>query len=363
MSGKLHVLVVDDSPVARSLLTEILNAEPDIEVIGTACHGVEAVEKVALLHPDVVTMDVQMPRMDGYAATREIMTTCPTPIVVVSGVGGSTDAEKSMLSLDAGALAVIGKPSSPSSPDFEQSARNFVNTVQSMAAVSVIRRHRPRQTAEVTPGQTRHCELVVGSKPRLITIAASTGGPQALRIVLGGIPADFPIPIVIVQHISPGFTEGLAAWLHGATAVKVKVAEDGEALRPGYIYIAPETVHCGVRAEEKLELIRRPPVSGFCPSATILFESASRAFGKSHIAVVLTGMGKDGCEGLRSVHQTGGVIIAQNEATSVVYGMPKAPIDEGIADLILPLAAIGPTLVQLVNTPGGRSTSGGSRQT
>ncbi len=350
MKRTLHVLVVDDSPVARNLLTEILDAEPDIEVIGTACHGVEAVEKVALLRPDVVTMDVQMPRMDGYAATREIMTTYPTPIVVVSGVGGNTDAEKSMLSLDAGALAVISKPSSPSSPDFEQSARNFVNTVQSMAAVSVIQKHRPRASAAVTPTQTPAPEFVVASKPRLITIAASTGGPQALRIVLSRIPTDFPIPIVVVQHISPGFTEGLASWLHGSAAVPVKVAEDGEALRPGCIYIAPETVHCGVRSDDKLELSSRPPVSGFRPSATILYESASRAYGRSHIAVVLTGMGKDGAEGLRAVHQTGGVIIAQNEATSVVYGMPKAPIDEGIADLILPLDTIGPTLVHLVNT-------------
>jgi two-component system, chemotaxis family, protein-glutamate methylesterase/glutaminase len=346
----LRILIVDDSPVARNLLKEILGSEPGFEVVGEALNGAEAVSMVEELKPDIVTMDVQMPRMNGYAATREIMTTHPTPIVVVSGSMGQEDVEKSMQSLDAGALTVIGKPPSPASPHFEEQCAVLVSTLRTMAAVKVIRRHRSRDSAD-SPREdfyARVDSLNLRARPRLVTIAASTGGPQALRAILETLPLSFPVPIVIVQHISPGFTQGLIDWLNGATAIEVTAATAGQKLKAGFAYIALEDFHCGVTAAGTIVQIDRAPLGGFRPSATVLFESASREFGQSHLAVILTGMGTDGVDGLRSVRQTGGAVIAQAEASCVVYGMPKAAIDAGLANAVIPLAAIGAELIRVV---------------
>ncbi len=346
----LRILIVDDSPVARNLLKEILSSEPDFEVVGEAFNGVDAVSMVQELKPDIVTMDVQMPRMNGYAATREIMTTQPTPIVVVSGSMGQEDVEKSMQSLDAGALTVVGKPPSPASPHFEEQCSVLVSTLRTMAAVKVIRRHRSRDTIEPAHEDfsARVDSLILGIRPRLITIAASTGGPQALRTILETLPRNFPVPIVIVQHISDGFTQGLIDWLNSATTVEVTTAAAGQQLQAGVAYIAPEESHCGVTADGFIVLIDRAPVGGFRPSATVLFESASREFGQTHLAVILTGMGTDGVDGLRSVRQTEGAVIAQDEASSVVYGMPKATIEAGLANAVIPLDEIGPELIRVV---------------
>ncbi len=343
----LRILIVDDSPVARGMLNEILSAVPDFEVVGSAVNGSEAVRMVEELEPDIVTMDVQMPRMNGYEATREIMTTHPTPIVVVSGSMGHEDVEKSMQSLDAGALTVVGKPPSPNSPDFEKQCVSLVNTLRMMAAVRVIRRHRPRTTE--APSEVfvaGRSSLPLASPPKLITMAASTGGPQALRDILQSLPADFPVPIVIVQHISDGFSDGLRDWLNDVSSIQVVSANGGVKVKPGVAYLAPEGAHCGIDSQGNLERIERAPLGSFRPSATVLFESASRAFGRSHLAVILTGMGNDGLDGLRSVKQTGGSVIAQNEASCVVYGMPKAAIDAGLANLILPVNAIAAELIR-----------------
>lgn len=348
----LRILVVDDSPVARGLLTEVLSAEPGFEVVGEAVNGIEAIRKVEELEPDIVTMDVQMPQMNGYAATREIMITRPTPIVVVSGSMGQEDVEKSMQSLDAGALTVISKPPSPTSPLFEEQCRILVGTLRTMSAVRVIRRHRPRDSGtpvqeEFTPPKE---SLTLKTQPKLITIAASTGGPHALRAVLEKLPSKFPVPIVIVQHISDGFTQGLVDWLDGASTLRVEMAASGQAFKPGHAYVAPEGSHCGVTANGMFEQIERPPLGGFRPSATVLFESASRGYGTSHVAIILTGMGSDGVDGLKSVRQTGGAVIAQDADSCVVYGMPKAAIDAGVVDFVLPLHQIGSQLVKAAAT-------------
>jgi two-component system, chemotaxis family, protein-glutamate methylesterase/glutaminase len=346
----LRILIVDDSSVARNLLKEILSSEPDFEVVGEATNGAEAVSMVEKLKPDIVTMDVQMPRMNGYAATREIMTTHPTPIVVVSGSAGQEDVEKSMQSLDAGALTVVGKPPSPTSTHFEEQCAVLVSTLRTMAAVKVIRRYRLRDSVKSPREEfaSRVNSLTLSSRPRLVTIAASTGGPQALRAILETLPATFPVPIVIVQHISDGFTQGLIDWLNGATAIEVTSATAGQKLKAGVAYIAPEKSHCGVTADGTIVEIDRAPFGGFRPSATVLFESASREFGRAHLAVILTGMGSDGVDGLRSVRQTGGSVIAQDEASCIVYGMPKAAIEAGLANVVIPLDAIGAELIRFV---------------
>lgn len=343
----LRILIVDDSPVARGMLTEILSAVPDFEVVGAAVNGSEAVQMVENLRPDIVTMDVQMPRMNGYEATREIMTTHPTPIVVVSGSMGSEDVEKSIQSLDAGALTVVGKPPSPNSPNFEKQCVSLVSTLRTMAAVRVIRRHRPRSIELLDEDfDAKRSSLRPSTPLKLITIAASTGGPQALRDVLQILPADFPVPILIVQHISDGFGDGLRDWLNAVSNVEVVSATAGAKAKPGVAYIAQEGAHCGIDSRGIIERIDRAPLGSFRPSATVLFESASRAFGRSHLAVILTGMGNDGVDGLRAVKQTGGSVIAQNEASCVVYGMPKAANDAGLTDLVLPLDEIAPELIR-----------------
>lgn len=350
----LRVLVVDDSPVARDLLVEILGNDPEIEIVGTAHDGAEAVERVAELRPDVITMDVQMPRMDGYAATREIMSHRPTPIVIVSGSGNRPDVEKSIASLEAGALTVIGKPPAPQSPRFAIEAARLVATVKAMAGVKVVRLHALRVPVSRSSSATRTGKTGGpisgwdGGRPAgLIAIAASTGGPQVVQTILASLPAAFPIPIVIVQHIAAGFTEGLASWLDGGVALDVRVAASGDRLLPGRVYLAAEGSHLGIGPRGRAELFDRPPVAGFRPSGTVLFESAARVLGRDVVAVVLTGMGSDGVDGLRAVRKCGGRVIAQSPATCVVDGMPSAAIEAGVVDCTLAPAEIGPALATL----------------
>ncbi len=345
----IRVLVVDDSAVAQELLCEILRNAGDLEVIGVASNGADAVRQARELQPDVITMDVHMPRMDGYAATAEIMTSHPTPIVVVSGSRGHDDIEKSVQALAAGALTVVAKPPAPRSENFADAAQRLVQTVRSMSQVRVIRRHPSRPA--LAASASAFPEIAAVPPPRLITIAASTGGPQAINRLLRQLPANFSVPIVIVQHISEGFTAGLAEWLDGDLDASVSVAQDGESLLAAHVYLAPEGAHCGVTRSGHIRLSDRPPLAGFRPSATALFESASQAFGNSHVAVILTGMGTDGVDGLRCVRQSGGLVLAQSEESCVVYGMPRAAVDAGLAHIVVGPAELGRQLVRLACRP------------
>ncbi len=338
----IRVLVVDDSATARALLVEVLRADPEIQVVGEAKDGLEGVELTQKLKPDLVTMDVRMPRLDGFAATKEIMISTPTPIVIVTASLETREVEVAMQALRAGALVAVRKPSGPGSPTFEEDARKLVATVKTMAQVKVVRQWRP--AARPDPAARRAVPRALARKP-VVAIATSTGGPGALQRVLSQLPGDFPAPILVVQHNTPGFMTGLVSWLDGGCDLVVKVAEQGEALQPHTVYLAPDERHLGITGLSTVLLSDAPPVGGFRPAGTFLFESVARAVGPAVVAVILTGMGEDGVAGLRAVRLAGGQTIAQDEESSVVWGMPGVAVAAGLADLVLPLEAIPARLI------------------
>jgi two-component system chemotaxis response regulator CheB len=306
------------------------------------------VELTRRLRPHLVTMDIQMPHMDGLEATKRIMTEVPTPVVVVSTLV-ENDIQTSMAALRSGALAVLQKLVGPQAPDFEVDSRRLRDTVKAMAAVKVVR-HWPERGEAPTVRPTP----VPGRKARraVLAIAASTGGPAALHRILSELPASFPLPILVVQHIALGFAQGLATWLGSVTPLKVKVAEDGEKLRPGTVYIAPDDRHLGVDSEYHARISNLAPVGGFRPSGTYLFRSVARVYGAASVAAILTGMGQDGLDGLRELHGAGGWVLAQDEATSVVYGMPGVVVSAGVADEVVPLSLVASRLKELASPAG-----------
>ncbi|MEK6260115.1 MAG: chemotaxis response regulator protein-glutamate methylesterase [Planctomycetota bacterium] len=346
----LRVLIVDDSPTARGLLTGILGSDPGIQIIGEAANGAEAVQRTRDLRPDLVTMDVHMPHMDGYGATKEIMIHCPTPIVIVTASLGARDVAATMRALEAGALTVLEKPVGSGSPHFEAQARQLIATVKAMADVKVVRHHRSPKLNQPIPSSASPRVSPRTGRGRIIAIAASTGGPAALQTILSRLPTKLPVPIVVVQHISRGFVTGLASWLGTVCKLDVRVARDGEPLVPGTVYLAPEDKHLGVRGRTGIALSDESPVGGFRPAGTVLFESVAQAFGGEMVGVILTGMGEDGVQGLRAVRAAGGTVIAQDEATSIVFGMPGVAIASGLADDVLPLEAIASRLLELIVT-------------
>lgn len=353
----IRVLVAEDSATARALLVSVLSAEPDIVVVGEARTGTEAVEMAERLQPDLVTMDVQMPELGGLEATKQIMTRSPRPILVVSSAAGS-DVEMSLEATRSGALMVIAKPQGVQSPLYESDRRQLVSMVRALAHVKVVRRHGTPTSMRTIDGQTPSgpwllpsTRLAPTDSLEVVAIAASTGGPAALRAILSALPASFPLPILVVQHIARGFTAGLAHWLSGDSRLVVKLAELGEVLRPGAVYIAPDDRHLGVRRDPsgllRVQLDNAPPVGTFRPSASYLFQSCAENVGRGVLALILTGMGDDGVAGLRHVRKASGRILAQDEASSVIFGMPREAQRAGVVDQVVALDDIPRRLREL----------------
>lgn len=341
----IRVLIAEDSVTIRELLVTVLRADPEIEIVGTVKNGRDAIQQVKRLRPDVVTMDVNMPELDGFEATKRIMIETPTPIVIISASVDVRDVKISMNALCAGALALLEKPPGMDSPHFKEAIAHLISTVKAMAGVKVIRHWPMRAVPQRSP---RAANTPPSAQVRGIAVAASTGGPAALARILGDLPAQFPVPILIVQHITGGFVDGLASWLNTACALKVQVAKNGDPLAPSTVYLAGDGAHMGVSPNSRIKLDDARPINGFRPSATYLFESVGKVFGPSAVAVILTGMGQDGVEGLRAVRTTGGRVVAQDESSSIVFGMPGAAIAQGLVDNVLPVYSIGEWLTAMV---------------
>jgi two-component system chemotaxis response regulator CheB len=362
LSSPIRVVIVEDSRATAELLASILHTAGDIQVVGTASNGEEGVRMVQSLHPDLVTMDVYMPKMNGADAVKEIMRIHPVPIVIVSNNSKPHSMDLTFQAMRAGALTVVNKPSLHD----PESNSNLVRTVRLMAGVPVIHHWG---TVKVTPSATPSKPTLstktiiqqkdLTSKVRVIGIAASTGGPSTVAAVLKNLPVDFPLPIILVQHFSPGFTNGLIDWLGTQINLRVQIAAHGDNLEPGTLLIAPDDYHLRINGTMMVVLSQEPSYKGLRPSANPLFESMAVAFGPTALGIILTGMGDDGADGLLKLHQAGGVTLAQDEESCVVYGMPREAVLRGAVDESLTPEQIGFTLNQILASQSKKQGSDG----
>jgi two-component system, chemotaxis family, protein-glutamate methylesterase/glutaminase len=348
----IKVLVVDDSPVVREFLVHILSSDPVITVIGTAGDGEEALDIVRRQRPDVITMDIHMPKMNGLDATRLIMETDPTPIVIVSGTEDPSEVATTFNAMDAGALALLRRPAGIGHPDHEAMAQDMIQTVKLMSEVKVIRRW-PRKRPVASALRTGNAGLARESaRIRVVAMGASTGGPPALETILAALSKDFPVPILIVQHMAPGFIKGFARWLSTSTGMPVHVAAHGESLLPGHVYVAPDDHQMKVEREGRIALTKNDPEHGLRPSISYLFRAVAAVYGADAVVGLLTGMGRDGASELRLLKEHGAVTFAQDRDSSVVHGMPGEAIKLDAAMLVLPLEKIAAVLTNLANHRG-----------
>lgn len=335
MKNVIRVLVVDDSSTMRQILISMLQDASGFEVVGQAQDGLEAVQLAATLRPDVIMMDIRMPRMNGLEATRCIMSATPTPIVVVSNNVYEADLNIAFNAIAAGALTVVEKPRGLDSDSYLAVADQLVTAVRLMADVQVVALLPSAPALPTQPASLAGPALKPAASIEVIAIAASTGGPGVLNQILSNLPADLSFPIVIVQHITTGFGHGMAHWLDSLTPLKVAIAQDGEMLTPGRVLIAPDDAHLVVAPGGIVQIDRSAPVNGSRPSGTRLFQSVAQVYGAAALGIILTGMGDDGVEGLGALRKAGGHVIAQSENSCAVFGMPKVAIERNLVDEVL----------------------------
>jgi two-component system chemotaxis response regulator CheB len=359
----IRALVVDDSPAQRILIRAILERDADVHVVGEAANVEEAVLLSNRLHPDITTIDLSLPGPGCEETIQRIMSEAPCPIIVVASRVSIHSEQTEFRILALGALAVLEKPTGL--PEDDSTAQRFINQVKLMADVRVVGRHcfgAKRQRVSDPLGCSTQKEMdpvkshtSTRACSRVVVIGVSTGGPQALQKLLKGLPPDFPAPIAIVQHISRGFAAGLAAWLSETTPFSCRLAKHGDRLRPGQVFLAPDNSHLVFLSPKQLGLDPAPSPDGCAPSPNgaqpsidRLFQSAAHSHGQNAAGVLLTGMGRDGAQGLLAMRQAGAYTIAQDEASSVVFSMPKTAIELHAAFEVLPIDLIGARLTQWV---------------
>lgn len=357
---KIRVLVVDDSPFMRQVLSNMLSQAPDIQVVGAARDGIEALEKIRALRPDLVTLDVEMPRMDGLTALRTIMREMPLPVLIVSSLTRE-GARITLEALDLGAVDFIPK-------QIDSSILN-IHRIQSELLAKVRyfgRRGLPRiarmpapsppssPVSTAVPARSSVHPEPKGAAVRVVAIGTSTGGPRALQEILTRLPRNFPAGILIVQHMPPAFTQAFAERLNQLSPLEVAEAYSGAQIRPGRAWIAPGGKHMQVSPRGDEIQIVQDPATLHMPSADVMMASVARAFGRETLGVILTGMGQDGQEGMRRIKEAGGQTLAQDEASCVVFGMPRAAIESGVVDQVVPLAQMPAEILRRVRPKAAR---------
>lgn len=345
----LRVLIVEDSQVEQELLSHILSSDPQITVVGIANDGEEALSSVERLKPDVVTMDIHMPKLNGFDTTRRIMESNPLPIIIVSGSYNANDAHKSFDAIEAGALAIVRKPPGLGHPDYPNDAAELIKTVKMMSEIKVVRRRpRFRKEAQVPPP----CTVAAKATPdkiRVVAIGASTGGPAVIQEIFSALPKDLSVPILVVQHMALGFMENFVKWLGATTGYPSHIAINGEFMAPGHAYFAPDGLHMLAGRDDRIVLSTEAPENGVRPSVARLFRSVAETFGSNSAGVLLTGMGRDGADDLKLLRSKGAVTVAQDEESSIIFGMSGEAVKIGAASFVLPPERIAALLAQLVN--------------
>ena len=358
---KIRVMIVEDSPTVTELLKAIIGGDPRLEVAAAVSSGEEALEIIEKVKPDVISMDIRLPGIDGFITTQRVMQNFPTPVVVVSASVESEELKISMNALRAGALAVLEKPVGFTQQDFEKIAQHLCTQLVIMSEVKVVRQRfnrnldlpsaRGKRAAAPATPPTRKEFPALDRKLTIMGIAASTGGPNALLEVINKLPGDFPLPILLVQHITQSFHEGFVQWLNSLCPFPVVMVNGKHIPEPGKIYTAMPDHHLTVN-KGFLESTQGAPVSRQRPSATVLFRSLAESYNKHALGVLLTGMGDDGAEGLKAIRDAGGYTIAEDESTAVVYGMPASAVRLGAVCESLPLPQITPRILEIIGTQG-----------
>ncbi len=352
----INVLVVDDSPVSRDLLTYIIESDPSLRVVAKAENGEEAIKLVQQHRPNVVMMDIVMPIMNGFEATRHIMEVYPIPIIIVSGIYNPQEVDQCYQAISAGALAILEKPTGIRDPRYAEMAYAITQAIKSLAEIKIkASSHLVVQSqAKAAPPATsapKPLTSIHGDVPlEIIGIGASIGGPQALYTILSKFPAAFPASFLVVQQISTGFTKGLVDWLSTSCALKVKLAQNKELIMPGTVYIAPDNFHMEVMKGNFIQLIDAPPEHGLRPSIGHLFQSMAKNLGSKSVGILLSGRGVDGVDGLLAIKKQGGKTIVQDEDSSVMFDKPQKAIQAGAVSHITPLSQITHTIETLIKT-------------
>jgi two-component system chemotaxis response regulator CheB len=344
----IRVLVVDDSPATQEFAGYLFAADHEIEVIGTATNGEEALATIKNQKPDVVTMGLHTSKTNSYEVTRAIMECCPVPIVIVTCNSIADEAASPFSALEAGAVAVVKRPPGIEYPDHDWRVKELIQTVKLMSEVRVVKRWAPRKITGSAALEVAKPEIALPrTKVRLVAIGSSTGGPLVLQQIFSILPKDFPVPIIVVQHITDGFVDGFADWLKDTSSFPVSVAVNGEMMLPGHAYIAPNGSHAAVNGLGRIVLKKSAPENGHFPSVSFLFRSVTAAYGRDAVGVLLTGMGKDGAEELGLMKNKGAITLVQDKESSVVHGMPGAAIALDAATYVLTPEKIAAALVDM----------------